>query len=213
VLYEMLAGHRAFEGTTPLVVLAAIASSEPAPIARIADAHPHLEHVLRRCLKKDPSSAGRASATSPASSSGSPGDWTGARGGARTGVGTGAIPPVVAPRAAGRSRPRRRGRHRHVGTRERPGARRAAGDDVHDRDAAHRRFVGRRVPRRDEHRVRRRLRRQPDAVGPPLGQMDSRMLPGTTGATQPFWSPDGRTVAFFAEDKLKRIDLGATARW
>ena len=53
VLYEMLAGRRAFEGTTALMVLAAIASSEPRPIERIADAHPQLEHVLRRCLEKD----------------------------------------------------------------------------------------------------------------------------------------------------------------
>lgn len=30
-------------------------------------------------------------------------------------------------------------------------------------------------------------------------------LEGTTGASAPFWSPDGRSIAFFADGKLKRI--------
>ena len=34
-----------------------------------------------------------------------------------------------------------------------------------------------------------------------------RALPGTEGAIFPFWSPDGRSIAFFADRKLKRIDL------
>jgi serine/threonine protein kinase/Tol biopolymer transport system component len=34
-------------------------------------------------------------------------------------------------------------------------------------------------------------------------------LNGTDGATSPFWSPDGRSLAFFADGKLKRIDLSA----
>jgi len=34
----------------------------------------------------------------------------------------------------------------------------------------------------------------------------ARMLPGTDGAAFPFWSPDSRFVAFFANDKLKKID-------
>ncbi|MBI3264842.1 MAG: serine/threonine-protein kinase [Acidobacteria bacterium] len=35
----------------------------------------------------------------------------------------------------------------------------------------------------------------------------SQPLAGTDGALYPFWSPDGRAVGFFAEGKLKRIDL------
>lgn len=39
----------------------------------------------------------------------------------------------------------------------------------------------------------------------------SKELPGTDGASYPFWSPDGQSLGFFAERKLKRIDLaGAT---
>jgi Tol biopolymer transport system component len=36
---------------------------------------------------------------------------------------------------------------------------------------------------------------------------DARPLTGTAGAAQPFWSPDSRTVAFYADSRLKRIDL------
>jgi serine/threonine protein kinase/Tol biopolymer transport system component len=32
-------------------------------------------------------------------------------------------------------------------------------------------------------------------------------LPGTEGAVQPFWSPDGRQIAFFAGGKLKKMPL------
>ena len=37
----------------------------------------------------------------------------------------------------------------------------------------------------------------------------ARPLNGTDGATSPFWSPDGRSLAFFADGKLKRIDPSA----
>src|SRR5207302_7554568 len=40
-----------------------------------------------------------------------------------------------------------------------------------------------------------------------LDSPSARSLPGTEGATFPFWSPDGRSLGFFAGDKLKRIDL------
>jgi hypothetical protein len=40
-----------------------------------------------------------------------------------------------------------------------------------------------------------------------LSGVESRPLPGTEGASFPFWSPDGRSLGFFANDKLKRIDL------
>jgi eukaryotic-like serine/threonine-protein kinase len=44
-----------------------------------------------------------------------------------------------------------------------------------------------------------------------LGSVEANVLPGTEGAAFPFWSPDSRAVAFFAEGKLKRtrVDSGA----
>jgi eukaryotic-like serine/threonine-protein kinase len=45
----------------------------------------------------------------------------------------------------------------------------------------------------------------------PIGSTTGRMLPGTEGATFPFWSPDGKSIGFFAERKLKRIDLDGEA--
>ncbi|MGH9253822.1 MAG: protein kinase domain-containing protein [Vicinamibacterales bacterium] len=41
----------------------------------------------------------------------------------------------------------------------------------------------------------------------PLSAVSARELAGTEGAAYPFWSPDSRSVAFFAADKLKRIDI------
>jgi serine/threonine protein kinase len=40
-----------------------------------------------------------------------------------------------------------------------------------------------------------------------LDKTDSQPLPGTEGATMPFWSADSRSVGFFAASKLKRIDI------
>jgi Tol biopolymer transport system component len=36
---------------------------------------------------------------------------------------------------------------------------------------------------------------------------EGRILPGTEGGSQPFWSPDSHSIGFFAASKLKRIDL------
>ena len=41
----------------------------------------------------------------------------------------------------------------------------------------------------------------------PFDQTAARPLIGTDGAEFPFWSPDGRSLGFFADGKLKRIDL------
>jgi Tol biopolymer transport system component len=36
---------------------------------------------------------------------------------------------------------------------------------------------------------------------------ESQVLPGTEGALLPFWSPDNRFIGFFAQGKLKKIDV------
>jgi serine/threonine protein kinase len=42
----------------------------------------------------------------------------------------------------------------------------------------------------------------------PLNSVSAQPLPATEGAFYPFWSPDSRSLGFFADSKLKRIDLG-----
>ena len=42
-----------------------------------------------------------------------------------------------------------------------------------------------------------------------LDSTEAKPLPGTEGATAPFWSPDGKSVGFFAQAMLKRLDLGS----
>lgn len=41
----------------------------------------------------------------------------------------------------------------------------------------------------------------------PVDSVEARPLPGTEGATHPFWSPRSDAVAFFAESKLKRVAI------
>jgi hypothetical protein len=42
-----------------------------------------------------------------------------------------------------------------------------------------------------------------------VSDFDARVVPGTDGALSVFWSPDARSLAFFADGKLKRVDLGS----
>src|SRR5450755_3446767 len=62
VLYEMTTGKRAFEGKTQLSVASAILEREPAPIREAKPVTPPaLEHVIQRCLAKDPEERWQAS--------------------------------------------------------------------------------------------------------------------------------------------------------
>ena len=45
----------------------------------------------------------------------------------------------------------------------------------------------------------------------PLASTSGRLLTGTEGASFPFWSPDGRSIGFFADQKLKRLDVNSQA--
>ena len=40
-----------------------------------------------------------------------------------------------------------------------------------------------------------------------LEHLNAQTLSSTSGAGLPFWSPDGRFIGFFADGKLKKIDL------
>jgi len=55
LLYEMLAGRRAFEGASQASVIAAILERTPRPVSEISgSANPSIDRVIRRCLAKDP---------------------------------------------------------------------------------------------------------------------------------------------------------------
>ena len=55
VVYEMATGRRAFNGATPASVIASILEREPEPISRLQPlTPPALEHLVMRCLRKDP---------------------------------------------------------------------------------------------------------------------------------------------------------------
>jgi eukaryotic-like serine/threonine-protein kinase len=45
----------------------------------------------------------------------------------------------------------------------------------------------------------------------PLSQTRAQPLSGTDNANYPFWSPDSRSLGFFADGKLKRLDIGGGA--
>ncbi|HTY41704.1 MAG TPA: protein kinase [Thermoanaerobaculia bacterium] len=41
----------------------------------------------------------------------------------------------------------------------------------------------------------------------PLDALQGHPLPGTEGAGRPFWSPDSKFIGFFADGKLKKVDI------
>ncbi len=55
LVYEMLTGRRAFEGTSQASVISAILSSDPPPISVLQPlSPPALDRVVKKCLAKDP---------------------------------------------------------------------------------------------------------------------------------------------------------------
>jgi len=44
-----------------------------------------------------------------------------------------------------------------------------------------------------------------------MDSLEARPVPGTEGATGPFFSPDGQWLGFFASGKLKKVLVGGGA--
>jgi serine/threonine-protein kinase len=44
-----------------------------------------------------------------------------------------------------------------------------------------------------------------------LGSFESRIVPGASGARQPFFSPDGKWLAFFAQGQLQKVEVAGGA--
>ena len=55
VLYELLAGKRAFSAETPVETMTAILKTDPAPISSLAPSTPPiLDAIVRRCIERNP---------------------------------------------------------------------------------------------------------------------------------------------------------------
>src|SRR4030095_8456129 len=55
VLYEMVTGRAAFQGKSQVTLISAIVASDPPPASTLRpETPPLLDHVLKRCLAKDP---------------------------------------------------------------------------------------------------------------------------------------------------------------
>jgi eukaryotic-like serine/threonine-protein kinase len=199
VLYEMATGRRAFEGTTKTSLIAAIVSSQPPPVSALAPmTPPALDHVVRRCLEKDPDERWQ-SAHDVASEL----LWI-SEAGSQAGVSIGAT------------------RRRDVRKAAIAAAILLAGAVAGV--AGHRWFSQRSVPRQlplqyviehgnmnesrpavspDGRRVA--YTRDNAIVVRDLGRLEATPVAGTEGGIVPFWSPDGEWIAFTADRKLWKV--------
>ena len=207
VLYEMLTGKRAFEGSSPASVIAAI-MERPAPsVAEVAP--PALDYVLKRCLEKDPENrwqivrdlkAALALTTVPAApvSQASPApvkhpsSWIAAT----------AVATVIAAAAAWVwwSQP----------ALEPVPPMRFSLDAPPDTEFRSLYFSSAISP--DGRLLVFSAQKKGYATTPTLwlremNSLSSRELPGTENGNGAFWSPDSKSLGFQADGKLKRIDV------
>ncbi|MDQ6892583.1 MAG: serine/threonine-protein kinase [Acidobacteriota bacterium] len=220
VLFEMLAGKRAFEGETVSDTLVSVLSKEPDWGALPASSSSvRLKELLRRCLQRDPKQRLRdigdarisieeeiAGASSPASSSSSvqaPPPQDRRSGSSRW------IPWAVAAAFAAAAGTLALRAPSSRGATAPAGAVRLAflpPDNVAF-DATGIDFLsvspnGRMVVftgRSPDGKAQLWLRS--------LDSSEARVLPGTEDSVEPFWSPDSRSIGFGARGKLMRLDL------
>nr|MDP9361650.1 protein kinase [Acidobacteriota bacterium] len=209
VLYEMATGRRAFEGKTRTSLIAAIVSSQPPPISKVQPlTPPALEHVIERCLEKEPDARWQTARDIAEELK-----WISAKG---SQIG------VAAPVAA-----RRRTRERlswslypviailgalaawgWIWLRTAP--QRVIEATILPPGKAQFAFDSSGPPALSPDGSRLALVAQLDSVRQlwvrPLSGGTAQPLAGTEGASYPFWSPDSRMIAFFADGKLKKID-------
>ena len=206
VLFEMLTGKRAFPGEDITDTLAAVVRAEPEWGLLPRDLSPTLVVFLRRCLQKDPKQRvgdirdvrlALEGAFEVAAQTTAGGSMRAPRGrlawivaGASVLVAAAlAIPAVQHLDEAPRSTPQET--RTDIVT---PGT----GYFALSPDGSKIAFV---APSGGVSRLW--LRSLSDAT--------AHLLPGTEGAESLFWSPDSRSIAFFAGLALKRLDLGDTA--
>ena len=208
LLYEMVTGRKAFEGKSQASLIGAIMTSQPPPVSQLqATAPPALDHVIRTCLAKDPEDRWQSARDVVrglrwVSEAGSAPDalpqaaperrriepWKIA-----AGLGLTALVAALATWAAfrpGELEPkpvRRLSIELPAGASldsARPGL-------ALSPDGSRLVFSSRSGSRRQLY-VR------------PLDQLEAQPMPGTEGARNPFFSPDGEWIAFFTDAGLGR---------
>jgi serine/threonine protein kinase len=203
VLYELLTGNRAIEGSSPASVIAAI-MERPAP--SIADLAPAtLDRALKRCLEKDPDNRWQTARDLKSEL-----EWiASAPGEGTTASPSSSRPKWLWPTAAGVLFLVALGLTSYVLFRSKPAV-----------PAETLRFQ---IPAAEKSSFNIYLSVSPDgrklayvangADGQShlwirnMDSLESRPLSGTEGAVSPFWSPDSRFIAFGVVNKLKRIDV------
>ena len=203
VLYEMTAGKRAFDGKTKTSLIAAIVSGQPRPISEMQPlTPPALEHVIRKCLEKDPDARWQ-SAQDVAEEL----RWIGEGQSAAAARPAAAAWPLIAAAAVlalvigtligAWTIIRRRSPERITYSEINPLENTSF---VFDNSPA--------VLSPDGSRIVF-LAKPKDGAAllyvRSLDRPDAQPLRGTENALFPFWSPDSRFIAFFADGRLKRI--------
>jgi serine/threonine protein kinase/Tol biopolymer transport system component len=206
VLYEMLTGQKAFEGKTQAGLIGAIMHAEPAPVAARQPLVPRaLDRVLRKCLAKDPDARWQTARDlhdeltwiadeSVSSSPPTPFPASVFRPRERVAWLLAAV-ALTAVVAGAVWELRRSPVHLSVMRFEVPTP---ASSDLTsfalspDGDALV--FVA-----AADGAAKLWVRRLDHTTAIPLA--------GTEGASFPFWSPDGHAIGFFADSKLKRVDV------
>jgi Tol biopolymer transport system component len=214
VLYEMLTGQRAFPGKSQLSVASAILEREPAPIVSVKPLTPSsLDRAIRRCLAKDPEERWQTArdiaielkwVADSSSSAGGAHSSKRRRASPREAILAFAV--VLAAGAAitfgilYEERP--------------PTVTQVTRTYIKPQGASGFIFSGdqKGFAISPDGRIVAYVASTatPDAKSVlwirPMDSLQARLLPGTEAAAFPFWSPDGRSVGFFAGGKLKRID-------
>jgi len=209
VLWEMLTGKRLFEGATVSDTLAAVLKTEPGWNALGPATPTAIRRLLRRCLEKDrkqrldSAAAARLeieealTAPSAVESAAVPAPSSASRGRLAWMVAAAAVLMVAAAAVW---------QQRHATTAPRPVTRFEIAVPQTDSptslalspDGRQLAYV---ATTQGQSRVWVRL----------LDDTDARALVGTEGASFPFWAPNARAIGFFAEGKLKRVDLAGGA--
>ncbi len=212
VLYEMLTAQPAFSGRTKASLIAAILSAEPAPLNQLQPlAPPSLERAVKRCLAKDPDARWQSAADLRDELR-----WIG-----ESGSQAGVPAPLASPQAFWqRKLPWALSGVLLVSLAASLLALRVA-----MKPAAQplRRFAVR-LPANESLAFGERpavaispdgknlayvaLRENvPRLYMRPIDRIEATDVPGTEGASDPFFSPDGQWVGFFAGGKLKKLAL------